>query len=68
MIYLCFCTLDNNVEISMWKFHGNFHIVVYLNRSKIFMDTMLIQTKGKIRLVVMVFILLFNFENILQFK
>ena len=29
---------------------------------------MLIQTKGKIRLVVMVFILLFNFENILQFK
>jgi hypothetical protein len=56
------------VEISMWKFHGNFHIVVYLNRSKIFMDTMLIQTKGKIRLVVMVFILLFNFENILQFK
>ena len=32
------------------------------------MDNRLIQTKGKIRLVVMVFILLFNFENILQFK
>jgi len=32
------------------------------------MDDILIQTKGKIRLVVMVFILSFNFENILQFK
>jgi hypothetical protein len=29
---------------------------------------MLIQTKGKIRVVVLFFILLFNFENILQMK